>query len=108
MIIYVDIDNTICYTNGNDYINSQPNYTNIKKINKLHAEGHTIVYWTARGTMTNSCHFKLTQIQLDTWDVKYHEIRMGKPSYDLFIDDKNLNSQLHFTQSNINKILHKK
>ena len=35
MKIYVDIDNTICYTNGMNYIDAKPNYNNIGKINKF-------------------------------------------------------------------------
>ena len=33
--------------------------------------------------------FKLTKIQL-TWNVKYHKLILGKPTYDLIIDDKAL------------------
>jgi hypothetical protein len=32
----------------------------------------------------------LTLKQLDTWNVKYHKIYFGKPSFDLFIDDKSI------------------
>ena len=32
----------------------------------------------------------LTLKQLDKWGVKYHKIYFGKPSFDLFIDDKSL------------------
>ena len=32
----------------------------------------------------------LTLRQLKKWNVKYHKIYFGKPSYDLFIDDKAL------------------
>ena len=49
MIIYVDIDNTICHTENSDYENSTPRCEQIEKINKLHNEGNEIVYWTARG-----------------------------------------------------------
>ena len=64
MIIYVDIDGTICTLNNSDgenkdqsfdpagYEDAQPIYENIDKINKLYDEGHTIIYWTARGTVT--------------------------------------------------------
>ena len=34
--------------------------------------------------------YKMTMKQLKKWKVKYHEFIMGKPSYDLFIDDKAL------------------
>ena len=30
----------------------------------------------------------LTQAQLKMWGVKYHELLMGKPHADIFIDDK--------------------
>ena len=30
----------------------------------------------------------LTKNQLKKWKVKYHHLIMGKPSYDLFVDDK--------------------
>ena len=49
MIIYVDIDGTICHTENSDYENSIANFTHIEKINKLYDEGNEIVYWTARG-----------------------------------------------------------
>ena len=32
--------------------------------------------------------FELTKQQLDDWGVKYHELIMGKPHADYFIDDK--------------------
>ena len=35
MNIYVDIDNTICNTEGSDYPNSTPRYKQIEKINKI-------------------------------------------------------------------------
>ena len=105
MLIYVDIDNTICKTNSMDYKNAKPINENIHKINKLYNEGNTIVYWTARGTKTCINHFNLSYNQLNIWGCKFHELRMGKPNYDLFIDDKNLNAKLHFTNENIKKLI---
>ena len=32
--------------------------------------------------------FEFTKIQLKKWKVDYNELIFGKPSYDLFIDDK--------------------
>jgi len=34
---------------------------------------------------------KITLQQLKKWNLKYHRIYFGKPSFDLYIDDKNLN-----------------
>ena len=48
MVIYIDIDETICgYKGKRDYPKAIPNIRNIVKANKLYDEGHTIVYWTA-------------------------------------------------------------
>lgn len=90
-IIYVDIDETICKTSDDrNYVNSIPIKENIDKINKLYDEGHTIVYWTARGSRKQINWYTLTKYQLDSWGAKYHELRVDKPYYDLFIDDKTL------------------
>ena len=89
MIIYVDIDGTICNTKNSDYENSKPRYDQIEKINKLHDEGHEIIYWTARGGTTGKDWSILTQRQIDKWGCKYTRIeKQKKPSWDLFIDDK--------------------
>lgn len=97
MIIFVDIDETICYYEGErDYNLAKPYYERIEKINKLYKEGNTIVYWTARGSVTQINWFQITYNQLVEWKCKFHELRMGKPAYDLFIDDKNINSDDYF------------
>jgi len=89
MIIYVDIDNTICSTEENNYNESVPINENIEKINKLYDLGNTIVYWTARGMKSKIDYTYLTKNQLKGWGCKYHELIMNqKPSYDLLICDK--------------------
>ena len=102
MIIYVDIDETICESpEDRDYTKAQPIKERIEKINKLFDEGNTIVYWTARGTMTGIDWYQVTQKQFDIWGVKYHDLKMGKPAYDLFIDDKNIKSDTFFNDTTI-------
>lgn len=99
MIIYVDIDDTICYyenDNKGNYNMALPYYKRIEKINNLYDEGNTIIYWTARGTMTGINWFNITLKQLNDWNCKFHELRMNKPAFDLFIDDKNVNSNNFF------------
>ena len=98
MIIYVDIDETICSFTDGKYSLAKPIEERIKKINKLYDQGNTIIYWTARGTTTNLNWFNVTQEQLKRWGCKYSELRMGKPYYDLFIDDKNINSEEFFKE----------
>jgi CMP-N,N'-diacetyllegionaminic acid synthase len=90
LIIYVDIDGTLC-THENDYGDAKPIYTNINYINKLYDYGHTIIIWTARGTGTGKDWRYATKQQLKQWGVKYHKLKFGKPVYDLLICDKVLN-----------------
>ncbi|EDZ60958.1 conserved hypothetical protein [Candidatus Pelagibacter sp. HTCC7211] len=97
--ICFDIDNIICKTNNkNDYSKSSPIKKNIKIINKAYDKGHNIILYTARymgrcnGNLrkVNKLIKPLTLKQLENWRVKYHKIYFGKPSFDLFIDDKSL------------------
>ena len=88
MVVYVDIDGTICNITNGIYTDAKPMMKRIRKINKLYAKGNTIIYWTARGTVTQTDWLELTKNQLDRWGCKYHEVRVGKPHYDLWIDDK--------------------
>ena len=41
----------------------------------------------------------LTLKQLNLWGLKYHKIYFGKPSFDLFIDDKSLFFKKDWTKS---------
>ena len=90
MIIYVDIDETICfYERERNYSQAVPSHNNISKINKLYDEGNTIIYWTARGATTGIDWTEVTISQLEEWNCKYHELKMNKkPFYDLLICDK--------------------
>jgi hypothetical protein len=97
MIYIVDIDNTICATGkdhlGNqDYKNSTPIQDRIDYVNELWDQGHVINYWTARGSSSGIDWLDLTRSQLDKWGCKYHTVKCGKPSYDVWIDDKAINA----------------
>ena len=97
MIIYVDIDETICESvSDRNYAKAKPIPTRIAHINKLYDEGNIIIYWTARGTGSGIDWREVTEKQFEDWGVKYHELNFGKPVYDLFIDDKNINSETYF------------
>ena len=100
MIYYVDIDETICrYEGDRNYPDALPIEENIEKINDLYDSGNTIVYWTARGTTTGLDWRDVTEKQFSKWGVKYHELKFGKPNYDLFIDDKNIGSERFFSEN---------
>ena len=106
----IDIDGTICSpTVGRDYHKAEPWQDRIKVLNKLYDEGNYIIYFTARamGRFSGYHHsiaakkaeevlFDLTKQQLDDWGVKYHELIMGKPHADYFIDDKGVKDEDFF------------
>jgi hypothetical protein len=97
MIIYVDIDETICeYGDVREYPLAKPIKKRIEKMNSLFDDGNTIVYWTARGSTTGIDWSELTIKQLNDWGVKYHDLKLMKPPYDLFICDKAKNSNQFF------------
>jgi hypothetical protein len=104
MVYVFDIDNTICYTTDSDYENSVPRQDRIDKINELHDRGHTIIFQTARGMgrSRNSVAYayaafeNLTRRQLASWDVRYHDLLLGKPSGDIYVDDKGMKDEDFF------------
>ena len=93
MIIYVDIDETICNNESNrEYSKARPINENIAKINDLYDKGHKIVNWSARGSTTGIDWNKMTKNQLERWGAKYHKLSVGdKPDFDVLIDDKAIN-----------------
>ena len=99
MLIMIDIDETICTHDNTDksvarqYDKGVPIIENIAKANRLYDEGHTIVYWTARGAQTGIDWRDVTEQQLSLWGCKYHSLRLDKPHYDLYIDDKVINTK---------------
>lgn len=93
----VDIDGTICNNTHGNYEMAIPFKERIEKINKLYDSGNYIVYWTARGGNTGKDWTTLTSQQLTEWGCKYNELNMRKPTYDLWIDDKAINSEEYFT-----------
>ena len=103
MIIYVDIDETICFYEGRrHYPDAVPAHDRIAQINKLYDDGNEIIYYTARGATSGLDWFDETKRQLDLWGCKYHDLSVGqKPHYDLLICDKVLNSNRFFENPNL-------
>lgn len=103
----IDIDDTICIpgpTEETKYTGATPIIERISKINDLYIEGHGIIYHTARGmgkyknssSLAYQEHYKFTYTQLISWGCKFHELHMGKPSGDYYIDDKGINTNDFF------------
>ena len=100
-IICFDLDNTLCRTNKNYYNKSTPYKKKIKLVNNLYKKGYIIKIFTARfmgrskenQTLAKKRGYEFTKKQLFRWNLKYHYLIFRKPSYDLFIDDKNFSFQ---------------
>ena len=91
MKYHIDLDNTLCFTEKSDYENSVPILERIRYVNELKKQGNHITIWTARGGRTGIDHRELTLKQLKEWNVEYDDLLMGKPDYDIYIDDKSFN-----------------
>lgn len=110
----IDIDKTICYyPTTEDYQNAVPLNSRIEKINKLYEQGHTVIYYTARGmgrtednlSMAIDLFYEFTENQLKSWGAKYNKLVLGKPAGDYYIDDKGINDKDFF--ENIREIVDK-
>ncbi|MBD1170198.1 phosphoheptose isomerase [Pelagibacterales bacterium SAG-MED02] len=96
-IFCFDLDNVICKTNKSEYKKSIPITKVIDLINLLYDQNYYIKIFTSRYMGRNNDNFNLvkkkyyneTKRYLKKWGVKHHELIMGKPSYDVFVDDKN-------------------
>jgi uncharacterized HAD superfamily protein len=87
----IDIDGVICTLVDNaDYSKAEPLYDRIEEYNLLY-EKNEVIYWTARGSTTGIDWTDVTIEQLNKWGVKYHDVWLGKPHYDVFICDKSIN-----------------
>ena len=101
-ILCFDIDGVICNNTWGDYEKAIPNKNVIKKINQLYENGYFIKIFTARymgktNENIQDAHdlgFDFTNKQLKNWGLKFHKLIMGKPTYDIVIDDKSINYNL--------------
>jgi hypothetical protein len=96
--ICFDLDGVICRQTEGDYANAAPNKDAISVINGLYKKGNRVIIYTSRFMGRNNSDvikthkegYDFTVKQLKSWGVKFHELGMGKPRYDLVVDDKAL------------------
>jgi len=89
MQLIIDLDGTIC-TEEKTFSRAlaKPLEGAVEKINRLFELGHTIIIYTARTWME----YEMTAHWLQKHEIKYHQLMMGKPIGDYWIDDR----ALHF------------
>ena len=96
MTYVFDIDGTICTLTDGNYLDAKPILERIEKVNSLYDQGDTIIFLTARGMgrhkndreKATSQFYDMTFKQLKLWNVKFHELYLGKPAGDVYVDDK--------------------
>jgi mannose-6-phosphate isomerase-like protein (cupin superfamily) len=93
---YIDLDNTLCNTIDGDYLNARPIQERIEYVNSLKKDGNFITIWTARGSQSGIDYEELTKKQLAEWNILHDKLLLGKPSYDIYIDDKSFNVDSHW------------
>lgn len=107
MTYVFDIDGTICNNTNGNYISAIPYIDRIKIINKLFDDGNKIIFFTARGMKTYDgniekvyhIYHNFTIEQLNNWGVKYHKLLLGKPSADVYVDDRGKSDENFFGTS---------
>ena len=83
-----DLDGTLCSNTFGAYESAEPVPWAIARVNALAGAGHRIVILTARGSATGIDWRERTRAQLEEWDVNYAELVFGKPSADVYVDDR--------------------
>jgi uncharacterized HAD superfamily protein len=87
MQIIIDLDGTIC-SEEKTYSRSlaKPLDGAVENINKLYEE-NTIIIYSARTWME----YEMTVDWLKKYQIKYHQLVLGKPIGDVWIDDRAIN-----------------
>ena len=83
-----DVDGTLCSNTEGDYESAEPFPWAVRRVAALYEAGHRIILLTARGSATGIDWGPTTRAQLERWGVPYHELHFGKPSADVYIDDR--------------------
>ncbi len=88
MTYCIDIDGTLCTITHGKYESAVPFPAAIARVRAFYEAGHRIVLFTARGTTTGIDWRSLTEKQMKDWGVPYHQLILGKPEADVYIDDR--------------------
>lgn len=97
--LVIDLDDTICRTQGGDYINSEPVPEVIVRLHEYQKEGFEIVIYTSRNVRTFEGNIgKISAYTLPViiewlrkYNVPYDEIYVGKPwcgNEGFYVDDR--------------------
>jgi hypothetical protein len=81
----IDLDGTICHElSPFERPLAEPLEGAVDGVNRIKDQGHTVVIWTGRGWDQ----YRVTTKWLDDHGFRYDQLLMGKPIFNLFIDDR--------------------
>ncbi len=85
MQIVIDVDGTIC-TEEKTYSRSMAKVIKdaVESVNNLYDDGHTIILYSARSWQE----YEMTEDWLKRHNFRYHQLVMGKPIGEVWIDDR--------------------
>lgn len=91
-----DFDGVLCVFGAKDYSQAEPYEISIEQVNRAYREGWYIVIFTARymsrcnGNVDRArlCGQKEAEDWLRKHGVNFHEVILGKPSGDIYVDDR--------------------
>ncbi len=88
-----DCDGVIAKLNKGNYSYAEPHQESIDNINKAYDLGYYIIVYTARyGDRHPGKQWQMGYEETICWlrdhGVKFHELMMGKPAADVYVDDK--------------------
>lgn len=98
LTIAFDLDGTLCTLTDGEYIEAKPILERIERVNNLKKNGNVILIFTARGATSGKDWASFTETQLKSWGVNYDRLIMGKPHFDLIVDDKAISSDIYFEE----------
>lgn len=83
--IGVDIDGMLCEEGpASERMFAEPNKEVVDLVNQAHWDGHTVIIFTARGWPD----YRMTEAWLRKHGVQYSLLLMGKPNFDILLDDR--------------------
>jgi predicted mannosyl-3-phosphoglycerate phosphatase (HAD superfamily) len=87
MNIIIDIDGTVCEEKPTfERALAKPLCGAVDSVNSLYDAGNTIIFYSSRSW----AEYNLTKDWLDTNGFKYHQLVLGKPGGEVWIDDRAL------------------
>lgn len=100
-----DLDNTLVQngTQKNHYLDAEPIQEMIDLVNMLYDEGHVVFLFTSRSYY----HGQKEQEDClrNQMGIKFHYLVMGKPLYDIFVDDRAVDWYDGMTKINVQILL---